>query len=232
MFNLVKNHIYQAIEMFLSLIYKENCCICGCSKDNKILCKTCAKNVEILPGFAHSKILDVEIYSACFYDGIIKQLIHSLKFNHKLGAARVLANILSNFYKKILDNRTVCGKNNKWFQNTVVVPIPTNKKNIKERGYNNVLKIAELFAQNEKLKFRDNILIKIKENLPQYKLSLKERRTNVKEVFKVNLKNYNGENIILIDDIITTGSTLEEALKTFREAGIKNIVCITVSKAI
>lgn len=220
------------INLILSLIYKEECCFCGCSKENKILCKKCAKSVEILSGFAHSKILDVEIYSACVYDGVIKQLIHSLKFNHKPSAAKVLAEILSSFYKKILDYKTSSGINDIWFQNAVVVPVPTNKKKIKQRGYNNVSKIAEIFARNENLRFKDDVLLKIKENNPQYKTLAKDRKDNVKGVFKVNSKRLNFKNVIIVDDIVTTGSTLEEAIKTFKEAGVENIVCITVSKTL
>jgi len=75
--------------------------LCGCSKDNKILCKTCSKSVEILSGFAQGVLDGVEIYSACFYKDTIRTLIHKLKFNHKRTVARVLASILYNYFKKI-----------------------------------------------------------------------------------------------------------------------------------
>ena len=86
---------------FLSLIYKENCVVCGAPCAVQNLCKKCLKDVEILSGFPHTKFDGVEIYSACFYKGVIRDLIHKLKFNHKKDAARVLAVFLYEFYERM-----------------------------------------------------------------------------------------------------------------------------------
>ena len=141
----VKTLLSFVFEGFLSLIYKENCCICGCSKDNKILCKTCAKSVEILSGFPQGVLNGVNIYSACLYKDTMRTLIHKLKFNHKKAVARVLANILHDYFKKILEYELLKTGDIKIFKNPVLVPVPTQKKNIKERGYNNVYEIVKNF---------------------------------------------------------------------------------------
>lgn len=237
MFNLIKNQLYFIFEQFLSLIYKENCCICGCSKDNKILCKTCSKSVEILSGFPQGKIRDIEIYSACIYKGNIRTLIHKLKFHHKLAVARVLGDILFKYYNKILDYKLNNSKSINGFQNAVIVPVPTSLKNKKERGYNNVFQIAKEFSKLSNIPVLENFLIKIKNTPPQFKISKENRKTNIKGVFKVNLtpkikSQIKDKTIIIIDDIITTGATLEEIIKTLQENNINNIICITLSKAV
>lgn len=219
-------------EGLLALIYKENCCICGCSKDNNILCKSCAKNVQMLSSFAHSKILGVEIYSAFIYKEVIRELIHKLKFEHKKAVARVLGLYIFDFYEKILDNKSCSNINTIDLKNAVIVPIPTNKKNVQNRGYNNVYETAFWFAKIAKLKLRADLLIKIRNTKPQFKLDKEARKSNVRGCFQVNLKNYNRETVILIDDIITTGATLFEAINAFQKVGINNIICITVSKAV
>lgn len=230
------------LSLINALIYKENCVICAkslsgsdflpCAKNEIPLCKNCLKDVEILSGFAHSKIDGVEIFSACFYDGIIKQIIHKLKFQHNLSCARVLGYILYRFYLEI--NKNNSGLKNAFLspENLIIVPVPTNKKNISLRGYNNVLKISENFASYLNLKVNTGVLTKIKDIKPQFELSKKDRATNIKGCFGVNLNSYKGENILIIDDIITTGYTLTEAISTLKKAGVKNIFCLTVSKAL
>lgn len=241
-FKQVQNLLYRLFTEFLHLIYKENCVSCGktldmkrfsdCSKNDIPLCKSCLNSVEILSGFAHSKIEGVEIYSACFYDGIIKKLIHDLKFHHKLCVSRVLGYILSKFYTKILEQNNSASQALKNTENIVVVPIPTNKKNIQTRGYNNVFEIAKEFSSFVNLRVLENFLIKIKDTKPQFEMNAKTRKTNVEGCFGVNKKCYNGEFVLVIDDIITTGSTLKEAILALKKAGVKNIICLTLSKSV
>lgn len=240
LFGRLKNLSIYVFERFLALIYKENCCICGCSKDNKILCKTCAKDVETLSGFPQGLLRGVEIYSACIYKGVIKELIHKLKFYHNLSAAKVLAEFLSEYYDKILSFEQKKSGNVKKFQNMIFIPVPTAKRNIKERGYNNVYEIVKKFAEirtskGESIKILNDFLIKIKDSTPQYKINKSKRRKNVEGVFGINLKKYKGfqdKTFVIIDDIITTGSTLDEIIKTLQENNIKKIICITLSKAV
>lgn len=213
------------INLLLSLIYKENCCVCGSSYDNLPVCKSCLKTVENLSGFAQRKIEGVEIYSAAVYRGVLKDIIHKFKFNHKKQLVNVLADILNNYYKN-------CEKL-KSYQNVVVVPVPTSKNNIKERGYNNVYEIARKFASLQRFKFNPNILLKTKNTIPQFKLRKNQRDKNVYGAFRVNIKEYTlGATILIVDDIITTGATLEEIIKTFKKEGIENMVCLTCAKAV
>lgn len=231
---------------FLSLIYKENCVVCGapCAFENRPaigskgvqnLCKKCLKDVEILSGFPHTKFDGVEIYSACFYKGVIRDLIHKLKFNHKKDAARVLAVFLYEFYEKIEVYKKECGTSLPPVQSLILVPVPTNKNNIGKRGYNNVFEIVKEFSALSNIPFSKNLLLKVKNTKPQYNLGPKQRKNNVSGCFKINLEDYEkhrGKTFLIIDDIFTTGATLNEIIKTFHKNGIENIFCITLSKAV
>jgi len=243
----------------LSLIYKDGCVICGCSKDDAVLCKSCAKTVEFLSPFAHSMTEGVEIFSAFIYDGVVKKLVQKLKFSHKKTAAGVLAEFLAKYFKRVLDERYKERAFNDWFKNTVVVPVPTNRSNVFKRGYNNVTEIAERLCDMCGGVFADDILIKVRDTKPQFKLRVRERKSNVEGCFGVNIKKlvkyykkFSFKNILIVDDIVTTGATLDEAVKAVRQGlktasavGFKeigggtpkekfnniNIVCLTVAKA-
>lgn len=230
-----------------SLIYKENCVICGvvldshrpCSKSESSLCKTCLKTVEILSGFPQGIFMGVEIYSASIYDGTMRHLIRKLKFNHKKDVASVLAEFLFTFYKKIEQYKKECNTPlpllQNLAQNTVIVPVPTNKENISQRGYNNVLEIAKEFSALLGVPYSKNLLVKIKNTKPQYKLSPKQREENVSGCFSINLKEaekYKGKTLLIIDDIYTTGATIREIIRVLKKNNMENIFCITLSKAV
>lgn len=200
-------------------IYKQNCCVCGCSQAQNFLCKNCAKNIEFLSGFVHKKISGVDVYSATLYEGTMKKLIQSFKFNNKMDISHILARILSDFY---LENMNL--------KNCVVIPLPSHKNRIKKRGYNHTFLFVKEFCELSNLKYNCNILLKIKNTKPHYNLNTIQRRANIRDSFSINLNEYRGETVLLVDDIVTTGSTLEEAIKELKKNGIEKIVCLTCAK--
>ena len=228
LFKSLKNSLGIILGEFLSCLYNEKCVICDCSKDGKILCKNCLKTVKILPCFAHTVINGVEIYSVSIYDGVLRKLIHKLKFDHKKDVAKILAGFLSEYYNS-------AEKFKNFHKDFVLIPVPTNKINIKERGYNNVFEVVKEFSELVKIPYAKNILIKIKDTKPQYKLCAKKRKENISGCFDINLKEYKkykDKKVLIIDDIYTTGATLEVIIQTFKKYGIKDLICITVSKAV
>ncbi len=206
---------------FLNLIYNQKCLICNCGKDNVLLCKTCAKDVEYLSCFAHRIYKKIPIYSAGIYDGIIKKLIHKLKFQHKKIAAKVLAQILFNYFKK-------CD-----FKNEFIICYPQGfyLRNSK-RGYNQVELIVKEFSKLSKIKYIDNLILKTKYTKPQYKA--KNKQKNIKDSFKINekyLEKINNKTLLIIDDITTSGATLNEIINMFFKKNINDIICLTVAKS-
>lgn len=116
------------------------------------------------------------------------------------------------------------------FSNAVLVPIPLAKRRSKWRGFNQAEEIAKLLAVSWNLPILENVLVKIKETPPQAKLGEEERRENVKNAFLVKNKGLiRDKKILLIDDVYLTGSTMQEAAKTVKEAGSRDIVGIAVA---
>ena len=105
------------------------------------------------------------------------------------------------------------------------------KKRYKERGYNQSLLIAREIAKNENVKLRNNVISKVKNNNTQSKLNKEERAENVKNVYKItNNKEIIDKNILLIDDIFTTGATLNECSKMLKQASAKKVDVLTIAK--
>ena len=202
------------------MIYKKKCLICGCSKTDDLLCKTCLKDVQFLSCFAHKIYEKIPIYSATIYDKNIKSLIQMLKFKHKKSASKPLTNILFNYYKKI---------NLK--DDFIIIYPPSFFIKSAQRGYNHMFLIAKEFSKLTGFKVNNKIIIKIKPTKPQYKA--KDRRKNIKGSFKINQKELSklkDKKLLLIDDITTSGATLEEIINCFLKLNFNNITCLTISK--
>ena len=108
----------------------------------------------------------------------------------------------------------------------MVVSIPTDAQRRKQRGYDipeAVFKNA--LAQNGA--WQPDVLARIKPTTPQYGLTPGERRSNVSGCFKA-AGGVRSKNILLVDDILTTGATLEEAAKTLKNAGAKSVYALTL----
>ncbi len=114
---------------------------------------------------------------------------------------------------------------------TFIVPIPLSKKRLKERGFNQSEEIAKELSKFLEIPMASNVLLKIKETLPQVELSKNGREENIKGVFVVRIKDpIKEKNILLVDDVLTTGSTLAEAARCLKDAGAKHVWGITVAR--
>ncbi len=92
--------------------------------------------------------------------------------------------------------------------------------------------VSKQFSKLSKIKLEENVILKIKNTKPQYKA--KNRQKNIKGSFKINPKKIpllKNKTILLIDDITTTGATLNEIIDCFKSNNIDDIICLTISKA-
>lgn len=222
--NLFKNLPIFLYEKILDLIYPPNCVICG-KNSEEYLCKKCEKIIEQYAINKIDKYLNKYFNSHAYifkYEGKIRSLIIDYKFNDK-------AYLCELFVKFLIKNKKIC----RFFETyDIIIPVPIHKKRKAQRGYNQ----SELIARRIAVKFNDlrleeKKLEKQKSTIEQSKLTKKQRIENAKNVYKINNKEkINNKNIILIDDIYTTGSTANECAKVLKENGAKNIIIITIAK--
>lgn len=113
----------------------------------------------------------------------------------------------------------------------VLIPVPLDKKRLRWRGFNQAEELAKGISKFLNIEILNNILIKTKETLPQVELSDEERKENIKGAFACqNQEKIKGRKILLVDDIYTTGSTMEECARVLKKAGAKEIIGIVVAR--
>jgi len=156
------------------------------------------------------------------YNSIIREKIIEYKFKNK----PYLGKMFSEFFVK---NEKMCGFFEKY---DIIIPVPMTNKKIKERGYNQTEIIAKIISQNiTNITMQKNVLIKYKNNKVQSQLNKEQRQQNVQNVYELNneeiIKN---KNILILDDIYTTGATCNECVKTLKNAQPKKIGIITIAK--
>jgi len=169
-----------------------------------MICERCEKN---LPWIVHNPLQN--IVSPFRYEEKIAEFITQLKFNKKLIFVPVLANYLIN-----------------QLQGTqlpeVIVPVPLHKKRLKERGFNQALEISKPISRHFNIPINIGICHRLRATLPQTKLSATKRKENVKKAFILNHKPH-FKHIAILDDVVTTGATVEQIAFLFRKHGVKHI---------
>ncbi|MBN2690024.1 MAG: ComF family protein [Gammaproteobacteria bacterium] len=186
------------------------CILCGQrTKRDFDLCKKCEHELPYKENiFIHN--VSINKFVALFaYQEPIDHLITKLKFNKKLIYAEILGTLLM---KKIRASYTKDAYPN------LIIPVPLHKKRLKERGYNQALEISCPIAKQLNIKI-DTISCKRNKNtLAQSSLSATKRSGNIKNAFIVK-KPIHGKHIAIVDDVVTTGSTVSELAKAIAKTG-------------
>ena len=157
-----------------------------------------------------------------YKDVILRNLIWGLKFRSVKLAADPLSDLLYNYTNKI---------NFPW-KSFTVVPLPLSKRRERKRGFNQSELIAEKFAKKAELPFENKVLIRHRHSSPQSDLKKWEsREENVQNCFSVvSPEKLAGKNVILVDDVTTSGSTLISATSALKEVGVRRLVALVIAK--
>ena len=210
------------------MIYPQVCSICG-KLNSKSLCNKCKIRLEKEFNFQSDDYFqDIdknfkEHHYFFRYENLIRNQILSLKFHEKPYIYKTISYFLENKRKNF--------ENLKKYDIMIVVPI--SKKRQKERGYNQSELIAKEISKMLSIKIEKNIIRKIKNTPPQSSLNKEQRQENIRGVYKVfNIKKIKNKNILIIDDIYTTGNTVNECAKVLVENGItkQRIGILTIAK--
>lgn len=213
------------LSQLLDLIYKKRCYFCRSTDSGNLMCENCFESIEFLPCKIFRNINGCQVFCASVYKDNLQKLIRGLKYHNKKELAYFQAKLMYEYWKKL----TVSEKE------FVIVPVPLHCTREKQRGYNHMLLVAQEFAKlaGENYIVENNLIKRIKNTKPQYKLSKAQREQNLKNAFEItkNCDKYKNKNILIFDDILTTGSTLEEMIKVFKQNGFENLYAFTTSCA-
>ena len=207
---------------FIDLIFENSCVVCSESSGQSSICKSCEKDFIIRNKNNNIKSFEeINVYSWGFYDGKLRNGIIALKAGKKK-LANYFGNKLTDFWKTLPE--TIRNKN------YLVVPVPSHKQRVRERGYCQTTLIATRFSQTIGLDFSNTIITRKKQTEFMNSLSnINERRENIKNAFEI-INQINTKNILIIDDILTSGSTMCEVARTIHKAyPNSNITGLTVT---
>ncbi|MBQ8460207.1 ComF family protein [bacterium] len=203
----------------LDWIYKKKCYFCKSSKESVKMCSKCFDELEFLPVGINRKVFNTEIYCAGVYEKNLQKLIRGLKYHNQKDLAYYQAKFMWQYWQKMdfLEDD---------FQ---IVPVPIFPKRKKQRKYNHMELVAEEFSKLSGYDINFELIKRIKDTKPQYKLNKAQRMINLSEAFEIDKSKDLKKKILIIDDICTTGSTFEEMIKAFNKAGIYDIICFATT---
>ena len=155
------------------------------------------------------------------YEGPIRDLIHSFKYNQRTHLGYPLA-LLS------LEGVSALSADHKPH---LIIPVPLHRSRLRQRGFNQAVLLGRVLSRRLSLPMMMDALVRTRPTEPQIELSAAERRVNVKGAFSVARPDHvAGKRILLLDDVMTTGSTMNECAKELKKAGAKMVIAVTIAR--
>lgn len=220
----------------LDILYPKICVTCDAQlrvNENQI-CTTCLLD---LPYTDTHKVGIMALENKFIGRVEIEKIFTFVRFSKKSGVQRLLHVLKYKENKKIgFDVGVYYGELIKkeilLLEIDYLLPVPIHPKKLKKRGYNQAEVFSLGLSESIKIRTKTNFLEKIKETGSQTKESRNERFENIKGSFKINDgESLRGKNIAIIDDVLTTGATLEEITHILKKEGVSKLIIITIATA-
>jgi ComF family protein len=157
-----------------------------------------------------------------FHDGPLRQAIHQFKYQDLRSLAAPLGKVMSQGWASLTPSDLSID---------AIVPVPLHPTRQRQRGYNQAALLAIEVGAHLQLPVIQDVLVRTKATAPQVDLRAQERRANVQDAFRCTGNSLSGKRVMLLDDVCTTGSTLESACATLREAGTLSVWAYTLARA-
>jgi competence protein ComFC len=232
---------------FLDLIFPPVCPVCQSlvrdTGEDLIICPDCHKAIKLvrppycprcgLPypsGEAHlcapclTERWYFEVHRTCaLYEGALKEAIHRFKYGGVFPLARVFGDLLQPVLYVLAGDYPI----------DVMVPVPLHISRLRERGFNQAFLLVKELSKRTGILYQERVLRKIKDTPDQITLKKRERRKNLRGAFQVqDQEAIEGKAVVLVDDVYTTGATVNECSRTLMAAGAKQVAVLTVARAL
>lgn len=184
---------------------------CGKPQASGILCPVCRQRQTEIDG----------IRSPFRFAEVIREAIHQLKYRNLKAISPCLATLLADY----LQSSPLPGE--------ALVPVPLHPRRLRERGYNQSSLLARELGKLINLPVIEDCLVRVKEAQPQVRTAtVEDRRKNVTDAFKCQNGKVRGKQIILIDDVCTSGATLESCASALKSEGVTSVWGLTLAREI
>jgi len=225
-------------EYFLELLYPNTCCFCGktnknsrcfvCEKEieyvKEPVCKICGKPIsreekECCADCERESHFFEQGKSVWIHKGPVRGSIYQFKYHNRRIYGEYYAKEMCRLYKEKIREWDI----------DLIVPVPLHPKRKRQRGYNQAAVLAKLLGKHLRIPVEEHCVLRTKNTKPQKALENKERKKNMKDAFSVQKLKKEWKNILIIDDIYTTGSTINEVAKCLKKKGAQKVFFLTIS---
>jgi len=219
------------LNSLLNFIFYPVCA--GCTQPGEAICPQCLSSLQAAHLKCHrcdrknpygiycaectNKYTPERVLALYHFSGTIKELIHSFKYEDEKELANVFGEKMAQFIK---DSK---------FINLTLVPIPISRKRQSFRGYNQSELLARKIAKKTGLEYKELLQRNPRQTSQVQAGSRKERKANVEGAFVLKEEQKIPRKILLIDDVVTTGATVEEAAKTLKKTGAKEVIALALA---
>lgn len=187
------------------------CPRCGRPQSRETLCRDCASELTAIDG----------IRSPFWFDGAIRQAVHQLKYRDIRALAASLAQLLHEY----LSTHDIPGE--------VLVPVPLHPRRLRERGYNQSGLLARELGRLSGMTVLSDCLVRLRQAPPQARTStVEERRRNVTGMFSCRNDRSRGRQVLLIDDVATSGATLDACAAALKESGAASVWALALAREV
>lgn len=228
----------------LDLVFPVRCINCG--QFGQYLCRKCLNKIPLKQKFEcigckqhvpfgrtcrlclKENCLDQLLIAADYKNPLVKKIIKTFKFKFVAGLSVPLSALLKKYIKQLRNKN----KFNIFAESPVLIPVPIHKLRKNWRGFNQSELLAKSLADIFQMEYAADILARIKNTIPQADIEEKSKRMeNIKSVFTcLNPKKISGRTVLLIDDVCTTGATLNECAKVLKQNGAVGVTALVIAK--
>lgn len=159
------------------------------------------------------------IRSVAYFEGVLREAVHWLKYRGCTALAAPLGGLMAGYWVR------------QPMPADVVVPVPLHAARLRERGYNQAALLAHEMARRAGLAVCEQTLVRQRATAPQVELDAGQRKENVHGAFRCSGDGLAGKQVLLVDDVCTTGATLEACAVALREGGARSIRALTLARA-
>ncbi len=219
----------------LNALLAQDCLLCGQTSDSRILCPACIEDLPRLPASRCPRCAiptpGGELCGRCLaqpphydrtlaafnYGFPLDKLLQSFKYVHRLSLAPFLGNWLA-------EEAAGCVAD-------LIIPLPLHRTRLRERGFNQALELARPVADVLKKPIDTDCCTRIRHTAAQAGLPWRERAKNIRGAFHCSM-DLSGKRILLVDDVMTTGATLNECARTLKLHGAEEVTLMVVARAL
>jgi ComF family protein len=231
--------LLQTVRRAADALFEQDCLLCGEASGADILCRACAGDLPRLPAphcprcalpagdggpcgrcLAHPPHYDRTL-AAFNYGFPLDKLIQSFKYGHRLALAVMFGRELADLARRAAPPAEA----------DLVLPLPLHPARLRERGFNQALELARPVASALGLPLEAAACERIRPTPPQAALSWKKRESNIRGAFRAG-REIAGRRILLVDDVMTTGASLNECARALKQAGAVQVTLLVLARTL